>query len=158
MPVTCILGTSEPFVSHLDPAARARVVLPTFRWPPKLCQGLLCSLRRPGIPPSFQSCSVVDYTQMLNQPYKCLSLPSCHRQTLASVQEETGSICQCMSHRGTGNEEPPSPAQLRESILEHNLSKNERRGGGDSKGLEAAGPLLQNKDPDQDLRLNKGEN
>lgn len=53
---------------------------------------------------------------------------------------------------------PPHPAQLREGILEHNLSKNERKGGvRQSKGLEVTGTTVAEQgDPAQDLRLNQG--
>lgn len=62
---------------------------------------------------------------------------------------------------GTGVQEmkgSPTPGQLREGVLEHNLSKKERKGGvRQSTGREAAGTTVAEEgDPAQDLRLNKG--
>lgn len=60
-------------------------------------------------------------------------MPSCHRQTLASVQGETGSVCQCgvREHNALGDRKgrTPTTALLREGFLELSLSKEGRKGG-----------------------------
>lgn len=90
-------------------------------------------------------------------------MPSCHRQTLASVREETGSVCQCgvREHNALGDRKgrTPTPALLGECFLEHSLSKEGRtEGARQVTDLEVGGTMVAGHgDPAQDLSLNKGK-
>lgn len=90
-------------------------------------------------------------------------MPSCHRQTLASVREETGSVYQCgvREHNALGDRKgrTPTPALLREGFLEHSLSKEGRtEGARQVTDLEVGGTMVAGHgDPAQDLSLNKGK-